>query len=163
METYQATKQTELKTLIQELDEACEAQSAIGSDGDDKVKLTLKTTLTAAHVSDVVAKSTGIPVGQLMEEERHSLLTMETDLSKEVIGQEAAIAAISKCIRLSRAGLRYHDRPLGVFLMLGPTGTGKVRTRVDYVQIFQWMMQNDYNENMHLSIHLSIHFSYCAD
>ena len=40
-------------------------------------------------------------------------------------GQDGPIAAISRCIRLSRAGLRYHDRPLGVFLLLGSTGTGK--------------------------------------
>ena len=50
---------------------------------------------------------------------------MEATLRSKVKGQDAAIASISKCIRLSRAGLRYHDRPLGVFLMIGPTGVGK--------------------------------------
>ena len=46
---------------------------------------------------------------------------MEDVLSKGLVGQDEAIATIAKCIRLSRAGLRYHDRPLGVFLMIGPT------------------------------------------
>lgn len=49
------------------------------------------------------------------------LLHMEEVLAKGLVGQDEAIAVISKCIRLSRAGLRYHDRPLGVFLMIGPT------------------------------------------
>lgn len=49
------------------------------------------------------------------------LLHMEEALSRNLVGQDEAIAVISKCIRLSRAGLRYHDRPLGVFLMVGPT------------------------------------------
>lgn len=46
---------------------------------------------------------------------------MEEELARGLVGQDEAIAVISKCIRLSRAGLRYHDRPLGVFLMIGPT------------------------------------------
>ena len=49
------------------------------------------------------------------------LLHMEEELARGLVGQDEAIAVISKCIRLSRAGLRYHDRPLGVFLMIGPT------------------------------------------
>lgn len=46
---------------------------------------------------------------------------MEEELARGLVGQDEAIAVIAKCIRLSRAGLRYHDRPLGVFLMIGPT------------------------------------------
>lgn len=46
---------------------------------------------------------------------------MEEVLAEGLVGQDEAIATIAKCIRLSRAGLRYHDRPLGVFLMIGPT------------------------------------------
>lgn len=50
---------------------------------------------------------------------------MEDELKKTVIGQDQAVKAIANCVRLSRAGLRAHDRPLGVFLFLGPTGVGK--------------------------------------
>lgn len=49
------------------------------------------------------------------------MLQMEEVLGRNLVGQDEAISVISKCIRLSRAGLRYHDRPLGVFLMVGPT------------------------------------------
>jgi len=70
-------------------------------------------TLTAEHIAAVVAKSTGIPVGKLVEGERESLLCMEHNLRNRIVGQDAAIALVSKCVRLSRSGLRYHDRPLG--------------------------------------------------
>ncbi len=53
------------------------------------------------------------------------LLHMERELTKRVVGQPDAVKIVSDCVRLSRAGLRSHDRPLGVFLFLGPTGVGK--------------------------------------
>lgn len=81
--------------------------------------------VTSNNIAEIISKNTGIPVGNLLEGERQSLLSMEETLSKQVVGQSSAISAISKCIRLSRAGLRYHDRPLGCFLLLGPTGVGK--------------------------------------
>ena len=82
-------------------------------------------TLCENDIAEVVAKNTGIPVGKLLDVEKTSLLRMEDDLAKTVVGQHSACAAIARCIRLSRAGLRAHDRPLGVFLMLGKTGVGK--------------------------------------
>lgn len=82
--------------------------------------------LTAKDIAEIVSQSTGIPVTSMLNnDERRALLDMEKDLHGQVIGQSEAITAISKCIRLSRAGLRYHDRPIGVFLFLGPTGVGK--------------------------------------
>lgn len=86
---------------------------------------TMGRSVTSVEVADIVATNTGIPTGTLLEGERRNLLDMEETLRSKVKGQNAAIASISKCIRLSRAGLRYHDRPLGVFLMIGPTGVGK--------------------------------------
>jgi len=85
-------------------------------------QLELKYEVSENEIAEIVAKSTGIPVGKLLDFEKESLLRMEEDLSLAVVGQSGPISAIAKCIRLSRAGLRYHDRPLGVFLMLGPTG-----------------------------------------
>ena len=88
-------------------------------------RLSLKYEVGEAEIADIVAKSTGIPVGKLLDFEKKSLLRMEEDLSSSVVGQTGPISVIAKCIRLSRAGLRYHDRPLGVFLFLGSTGIGK--------------------------------------
>jgi ATP-dependent Clp protease ATP-binding subunit ClpB len=88
-------------------------------------KYQVSNTLDNVHVADVIARTTGIPIGTLLDGERQSLLTMEKTLGTKIIGQDPAIHAISKCIRISRSGLRFHDRPLGCFLFLGPTGTGK--------------------------------------
>nr|QFG07010.1 ATP chaperone [Kremastochrysopsis austriaca] len=81
--------------------------------------------LSSQHIANIVAKSTGIPVGSLLDSEKQDLLHMEDYLRRYVVGQDHALNVIAKCIRLSRAGLRHHDRPLGVFLLLGPTGVGK--------------------------------------
>jgi ATP-dependent Clp protease ATP-binding subunit ClpB len=80
--------------------------------------------LMSHHVANAVSLATNIPIGKVVESERNSLLNMESALGERVIGQKTVISAIAKCIRLSRAGLRYHDRPLGVFLLLGPSGVG---------------------------------------
>jgi len=76
-------------------------------------------------IANIITKQTNIPIDNLLQNEKINLLNMENELMKRIIGQDDAIKAISKCIRLSRAGLRVHDRPLGVFLMVGGTGVGK--------------------------------------
>lgn len=76
-------------------------------------------------IASIISKITRMPVGKLLEQERSDLLDIEKRLSTHVIGQSHALAAIARCIRLSRAGLRHHDRPIGVFLFLGKSGTGK--------------------------------------
>jgi ATP-dependent Clp protease ATP-binding subunit ClpB len=79
----------------------------------------------AELIAKVVARWTGIPADKLLETERQKLIHMEEGLHKRVIGQDAAVAAISQAVRRARAGLTETTRPLGAFLMLGPTGVGK--------------------------------------
>lgn len=81
--------------------------------------------VSADHVAEVVAQATGIPASTLMAGEKQRLLKMEEELDARVIGQEEAVKAVSNCVRLARAGLHAHNRPLGVFMFLGPTGVGK--------------------------------------
>jgi len=76
-------------------------------------------------ISDVLAKATGIPVGQLSEEESSRLLKMEDELHKRVIGQDEAIKSVSRAIRRTRAGLKDPRRPGGSFIFAGPSGVGK--------------------------------------
>ncbi len=76
-------------------------------------------------IAEVLAQATGIPVFKLGEEEGAKLIFMEQELHKRVIGQEAAIAALSKTIRRQRAGLKDPKRPSGSFIFAGPTGVGK--------------------------------------
>src|SRR5881394_397580 len=77
------------------------------------------------EIADIVSMCTGIPVFKLTEAETQKLMRMEEELHKRVIGQHAAIEAVSKAIRRSRAGLKDPKRPTGSFIFLGPSGVGK--------------------------------------
>ncbi len=78
-----------------------------------------------ADIAAVVARRTGIPVTKMMTAEKDKLVNMEAFLAKKIIGQKEAIKVIANAIRKSRAGLKMKNRPVGSFLFLGPTGTGK--------------------------------------
>jgi ATP-dependent Clp protease ATP-binding subunit ClpC len=77
------------------------------------------------EIADIVSMWTGIPVFKLTEAETQKLIRMEEELHKRVIGQEAAITAVSRAIRRSRAGIKDPKRPGGSFIFLGPSGVGK--------------------------------------
>ncbi|MBE6390400.1 MAG: ATP-dependent Clp protease ATP-binding subunit [Lentisphaerae bacterium] len=83
------------------------------------------TPVSPADIAAVVAKLTGVPVQQIEEGESAKLLRMESELKHSVIGQDAAVSAISKALRRSRAELKNPMRPIGSFIFLGPTGVGK--------------------------------------
>jgi len=85
----------------------------------------LREEVTEEDIASIVSRWTGIPMDKMMEGEREKLLDMENILGKRVIGQSAAIEAVSKAVRRARAGLQDPNRPLGSFLFLGPTGVGK--------------------------------------
>ncbi len=78
-----------------------------------------------SDIAELVSRWTGIPVGRLLEGEAERLLQMETHLHRRVIGQDAAIGAVSDTIRRARSGLNDPKRPFGSFIFLGPTGVGK--------------------------------------
>ncbi|MBZ9572640.1 AAA family ATPase [Patescibacteria group bacterium] len=88
----------------------------------------LKEEVTEEDVAEVVSRWTGIPVTRLIEEEARKLQKMEEKLNQQVIGQEQGIKALGNAIRRGRAGISEENRPLGVFLFLGPTGVGKTET-----------------------------------
>ncbi len=85
----------------------------------------LRSRVTDEEIAEVVSRWTGIPVSKLQEAERDKLLRMEEELHQRVVGQDAAVSAVSHAIRRSRAGLSDPRRPIGSFLFLGPTGVGK--------------------------------------
>jgi len=85
----------------------------------------LKEDVVAEDIAEVVARWSGIPVQRLLESEMEKLLHMEERLGERVVGQEAAVRAVSDAVRRARAGLQDPNRPLGSFLFLGPTGVGK--------------------------------------
>lgn len=97
--------------------------------GSDPTPLSASPTFTDAvtdeDVANVVSRHTGIPVSKLLMGEREKLLHMEAELSKRVVGQAEAVKVISDCVRVARAGLHEHKKPIGCFLFLGPSGVGK--------------------------------------
>jgi len=85
----------------------------------------VKEEVGADDVAEVVQAWTGIPAGRLLEGETAKLLAMEQALQNRVVGQDAAVRAVSDAVRRARAGVADPDRPTGSFLFLGPTGVGK--------------------------------------
>ena len=82
-------------------------------------------TVTENEIANIVSNWTGIPTGQLTEEESERLLKMEDILHSRIVGQNEAVTAVSKAIRRGRVGLKDPKRPTGSFIFLGPTGVGK--------------------------------------
>ncbi|MCK9463296.1 MAG: ATP-dependent chaperone ClpB [Proteobacteria bacterium] len=85
----------------------------------------LREEVTEEDIADVVSRWTGIPVSKMLEGESEKLLSLEVRLGGRVVGQDEAVSRVAKAIRLSRAGLKDPNRPIGSFLFLGPTGVGK--------------------------------------
>ena len=92
---------------------------------ESKANRLLKEEVDENLIAEIVSKWTGIPVSKMMEGEAKKLLHLEKDLHERVVGQDLAVTAVSEAIRRSRSGLSDPNRPIGVFLFVGPTGVGK--------------------------------------
>lgn len=106
----------EEQALVKEIDDK---KSVAKEESDQKL------IVTEEDIAAVVAQWTGIPVAKIGEEESETLLHLEDELHKRVIGQDDAVTAVAKAVRRARAGLKNPKRPIGSFLFLGPTGVGK--------------------------------------
>jgi len=89
------------------------------------IKHETQATVDADLIGTVIARMTGIPIARIEEKESEKLLRMEEELRRSIVGQDEAVAAVSRAIRRNRAGLRDPRRPIGSFIFLGPTGVGK--------------------------------------
>ena len=126
-------KEKEAAVTAQEFEKAAEMrdeEKRIEKEINDKKKSAkensdAKLVVTDEDIASVVAQWTGIPVSKIAQEESESLLHLEEELHKRVIGQDEAVVAVSKAVRRARAGLKDPKRPIGSFLFLGPTGVGK--------------------------------------
>jgi len=112
---------------IQELENKLKEANAKLEDMQQNERM-LKEQVDEEDVAKIVAKWTGIPVSKMLESEIQKLVRMEELLEKRVIGQQPALKAVANAIRRSRAGLQDRNRPIGVFMFLGPTGVGKTET-----------------------------------
>lgn len=126
-------KEKEAAVTAQEFEKAAkmrDEEKRIEKEINDKKKAAkensdAKLVVTDEDIASVVAQWTGIPVSKIAQEESESLLHLEEELHKRVIGQDEAVVAVSKAVRRARAGLKDPKRPIGSFLFLGPTGVGK--------------------------------------
>ncbi|GAA2109505.1 ATP-dependent chaperone ClpB [Actinomadura alba] len=109
----------DIEQLKGEIEEAAQKADELKADA------MVKQEVGADDVAEVVASWTGIPAGRLLEGETAKLLRMEEELGRRLIGQAAAVQAVSDAVRRARAGVSDPDRPTGSFLFLGPTGVGK--------------------------------------
>ena len=106
----------EEQALVKEIDDK---KSVAKEESDQKL------VVTEDDIAAVVAQWTGIPVAKIADEESQTLLHLEEELHKRVVGQDDAVTAVAKAVRRARAGLKDPKRPIGSFLFLGPTGVGK--------------------------------------
>ncbi len=104
---------------------AVERELAEAEARDDTAPQMVSEEVGAGDIAEVIASWTGIPVGRLLEGESDKLLHMEERIGERLIGQRAAVKAVSDAVRRSRAGISDPNRPTGSFLFLGPTGVGK--------------------------------------
>ena len=126
-------KEKEAAVTSQDFEKAAklrdEEQSLLKEIGDKKSiakeKSDQKLIVTEEDIAAIVAQWTGIPVVKIAEEESATLLHLEEELHKRVVGQDEAVTAVAKAVRRARAGLKDPKRPIGSFLFLGPTGVGK--------------------------------------
>ena len=119
---YDLNKAAELKySVIPKLEKEIAEEEKNGSGKTELVK----SKVTEDEIAEIVARKTGIPVSKLVEGEREKLLHLDDVLHERVIGQDEAVTKVSEAILRSRAGIADPDRPIGSFMLLGPTGVGK--------------------------------------
>eukprot|EP00977_Amphora_coffeiformis_P014488 scaffold4060_cov190-Amphora_coffeaeformis.AAC.22 len=119
-----------LEHELHDLEQGVESESTTttGSGKKKKKEKMLSEAVTADAIATIIARHTGIPVSRIAGNESKKLLHMEEKLRERVVGQDHALEVISNAVRLARTRLQAHDRTLGNFLFLGPTGVGKTET-----------------------------------
>lgn len=117
------SRQCEAHRLQQELNEMQRSNPLISLDVDVRT------------VANVIADWTGVPLSSLMKDEQTELLSLENEIGKRVVGQDVALEAIARRLRAAKTGLTSENGPLGVFLLVGPSGVGKTETALALAEV----------------------------
>ena len=118
-----ANRQAEIHDLQQQLKNLQQDEALIQVDVDTRT------------VANVIADWTGVPLSSLMKDEQTELLSLEAEISKRVVGQDVALNAIAQRLRAAKTGLTSENGPQGVFLLVGPSGTGKTETALTLADV----------------------------
>lgn len=125
--------------LVKQLQQSCDAED-IAAGREELAACHLHHAMVfecvdATCVADVVSDWTGIPLGRMLEKEHQQLDTLCEQLEQRIIGQKHALAQITRQIRISRAGLADPQKPTGVYMLAGPSGTGKTETSLALAEL----------------------------
>jgi len=133
---------------IDVLDEAGAAQKVLPEDKRHKV-------INVHDIETVVAKVARVPVNQISIDDKTALKNLESDLKRMVFGQDQAVETLATAIKMARAGLRDHEKPMGCYLFAGPTGVGKTEVSKQLAMIlgihFQRIDMSEYMEKHSVS------------
>lgn len=116
-----------------------------GGNADDRM---VYAHVDAHSVAQIISGWTGIPIGRMVQDELQAVLTLADRLKERVIGQDHGLAAIARRIETNRAGLANPDKPIGVFMLCGPSGVGKTETALALAEVLFGGEQNVININM---------------
>ncbi|HEV7214643.1 MAG TPA: ATP-dependent chaperone ClpB [Chloroflexota bacterium] len=125
---YDYERAARLKYEISQLEQQLAASQQGQRERRDDGRSLVREEVGEEDIAEVVSKWTGVPVSRLLQGEVQKLIQMEERLRERVVGQEDAVVAVANAVRAARAGLQDPNRPLGSFLFIGPTGTGKTET-----------------------------------
>ncbi|CAI1881551.1 type VI secretion system ATPase TssH [Serratia quinivorans] len=117
------SQQAEIMALKQQLENEQQGDALIQVDVDPRT------------VANVIADWTGVPISSLMKDEQTELLNLEYEIGKRVVGQDVALNAIAQRLRAAKTGLTSENGPQGVFLLVGPSGTGKTETALTLAEV----------------------------
>ncbi len=123
-------------------------QKLVDLQRDENPESVIQAEVNASVVAAIVADWTGIPVGRMVKDELRSVLELPQRLSERVIGQQHALDLISECVQTSRAGLGDPQKPIGVFMLAGPSGVGKTETALAIAEQLYGGEQNLITINM---------------
>jgi len=133
----------ELSSIKQQLHQQVDTLEAL--QGDTPM---IQVNVCSQAIAEVVANWTGIPVGKMVANEIESIIKLKDNLERRVIGQPHALEAIAECVRTSRAGLTDPRKPVGVFMLVGPSGVGKTETALALADTLYGGEQNITTINM---------------
>lgn len=148
----------EMAAEYRDTEERLERELAMMQEDFIKGKNVLAATVTEENVADVVAKMSGVPVQRMVQAEANRIKDLRKNLQHDIVAQDRAVDTLVRSIQRNRLGFKEHNRPIGVFMFLGPTGVGKTylaKKLAEYMfgstEALIRINMNEYSESFNIS------------